>query len=229
VLRRAENVTLSRALFGRVTVQVGKKQYTLQRRPTKEQWMYDRARQQSDPVLTLSLADRNLWQFQGRFYWDNDGLSASQVYALLVTRGMREQQRIERAQAVVAMGSLPRGRVRQGVPDDLKQLVWQRDSGRCRHCGSQHELQYDHIIPLSMGGATSAENLQILCGPCNRRKGAGLTVRLWDASEDRQRAEPRVLLSRDVDGGMSSAERCAGPRWWLNEQACACSWRMPTR
>jgi hypothetical protein len=177
MLRRVENVALTRALFGRVTVRVGSKQHTLKRKPTKQQWMADRARQQNEPVLVLSTTDRNLWQFQSRFYWDNDRLNASQVYALLVTRGMREQQRIERAQAMVAMGSLPQGRVRQGVPDDLKQLVWQRDCGRCRHCGDQHELQYDHIIPVSMGGATTAENLQILCGPCNRRKGAGLTVR----------------------------------------------------
>lgn len=177
MLRRAENVTLSRTLFGRVTVQVGKKQYNLKRRPTKEQWIADRSRQQNEPVLVLSITDRNLWQFKGRFYWDNDGLDGSQIYALLVTRGMREQQRIERAQAVVAMGSLPRGQVRGAIPDDLKQYVWQRDGGRCRNCGNHHELQYDHVIPLSMGGATTAENLQILCGPCNRRKSAGLTVR----------------------------------------------------
>jgi 5-methylcytosine-specific restriction endonuclease McrA len=177
VLRRAENVTLLRAPFGRVTVQVGKKQYRLKRRRTKEEWTADRARQHSQPVLVLTTTDRNLWEFQSRFYWDNDALDGSQIYALLVTRGQREQQRIERAQAMVAMGSVLRPQVRAAIPDDLKQFVWRRDGGRCRHCGSQHELQYDHIIPVAMGGATAAENLQILCGPCNRRKGAGLTVR----------------------------------------------------
>jgi hypothetical protein len=44
VLRRAENVTLSRSPIGHVTVQVGKMQYTLMPRPTKEQWTADRAR-----------------------------------------------------------------------------------------------------------------------------------------------------------------------------------------
>jgi 5-methylcytosine-specific restriction endonuclease McrA len=170
-------VTLTRAPFGRITVQVGRKQYRLKQRRSKEQWAEERTRQQSQPVLVLSTTDRNLWQFQARFYWDNDGLNGSQVYALLVTRGQRERQRIERAQAMVAMGAMPRQHVRGAIPDDLKQYVWQRDGGRCRQCGIQHELQYDHIIPVVMGGATAAENLQILCGPCNRRKGAGLTVR----------------------------------------------------
>lgn len=177
VLRRAENVVLTRTFFGRVTVQVGRKHYTLKRRPTKEEWTAAWIRQQSEPVLVLSTTDRNLWHFQNRFFWDNDGLNGSQVHALLLTRSQREQQRIERAQAMVAMGSTPRSQVRGAIPDDLKQYVWQRDGGRCRQCGNQHELQYDHIIPVSMGGATTAENLQILCGPCNRRKGAGLTVR----------------------------------------------------
>ena len=41
-------------------------------------------------------------------------------------------------------------------------------------CGSRFEIQYDHVIPLSLGGASTAENLQILCAPCNQAKGAQL-------------------------------------------------------
>ena len=90
---------------------------------------------------------------------------------------IRQQINLDDSQAIVTYGALPRQVSRTAIPDDLKQLVWLRDGGRCRSCGSTTELQFDHIIPLSMGGATSAENLQILCGPCNRRKGAGLTIR----------------------------------------------------
>ena len=119
------------------------------------------------------------WHFQDRFYSENDGLTADQVYALLLTRQQREQRRIDRAQAIVSMGLQRQEQAhrRDVIPDDVKQLVWMRDGGRCRNCGAQTELQFDHIIPVAMGGSSDQANLQILCGPCNRRKSAGLTMR----------------------------------------------------
>jgi HNH endonuclease/Bifunctional DNA primase/polymerase, N-terminal len=80
------------------------------------------------------------------------------------------------AEQIVAIGSEPRSTQRTSIPDDVKHLVWIRDNGRCRRCGSANELQFDHIIPLALGGGDSAENVQVLCGPCNRLKSAGLTV-----------------------------------------------------
>ena len=99
MLRRAENVTLFRGPFGCVTVRVGKKKYRLNRRRTREEWVADRTREQSQPVLILSTADRNLWQFQSCFYWDTDRLDGSQVYSLLVARG---QGAIRRARGQIA-------------------------------------------------------------------------------------------------------------------------------
>ncbi len=59
---------------------------------------------------------------------------------------------------------------RPRIPEDVKNTVYRRDGGKCVYCGSTQNLQYDHIIPFSKGGATSVENLQILCQKCNLEK-----------------------------------------------------------
>ncbi|TQM25796.1 TerD family protein [Nocardia bhagyanarayanae] len=66
----------------------------------------------------------------------------------------------------------PGQRDSRSIPQEVKAEVWQRDGGKCVECGSAHYLEFDHVIPLSRGGATSASNLQILCRACNRAKGA---------------------------------------------------------
>jgi flagellar biosynthesis chaperone FliJ len=65
-------------------------------------------------------------------------------------------------------------RRREYIPDDVKIFVWRRDEGRCVKCGSQENLEFDHIIPFSKGGNSTARNLQLLCEKCNRSKGASL-------------------------------------------------------
>lgn len=61
---------------------------------------------------------------------------------------------------------------RTPIPEAVRNEVWRRDCGCCVQCGSKENLQYDHIIPVSRGGATTAKNLQLLCEPCNRAKAA---------------------------------------------------------
>ncbi len=63
---------------------------------------------------------------------------------------------------------------RETVPREVKLYVWQRDQGRCVACQSNRELEFDHIIPLSLGGSNTERNLQLLCADCNQRKGAVL-------------------------------------------------------
>jgi len=68
----------------------------------------------------------------------------------------------------------PGQRDTRAVAQHIKSEVWQRDGGRCTQCGDSQYLEFDHIIPHSMGGATSVANLQLLCRRCNLSKGARL-------------------------------------------------------
>jgi hypothetical protein len=60
---------------------------------------------------------------------------------------------------------------RERIPEAVRMFVWQRDGGRCLECGTKESLEFDHIIPVVEGGATTERNIQLLCEPCNRRKG----------------------------------------------------------
>lgn len=55
----------------------------------------------------------------------------------------------------------------------MKREAYEKQKGICVHCKQHFELEEmepDHITPWSKGGATIAENCQMLCKDCNRRK-----------------------------------------------------------
>ena len=56
------------------------------------------------------------------------------------------------------------------ISQDVKDKVWNRDGGKCVECSSNENLEFDHIIPHSKGGANTYRNIQLLCEPCNRSK-----------------------------------------------------------
>ena len=58
------------------------------------------------------------------------------------------------------------------ISQSTKDDVWNRDDGKCVECGSKEDLEFDHIIPHSKGGANTYRNIQLLCEPCNRSKSA---------------------------------------------------------
>lgn len=74
----------------------------------------------------------------------------------------------------VASAQLDSPRRRRVLTDKVKTFVWRKDDGKCVECGSQELLEYDHVIPFSMGGSDTARNLQRLCEGCNRSKGGRL-------------------------------------------------------
>lgn len=55
----------------------------------------------------------------------------------------------------------------------MARTAYERQRGVCPMCGRRfeiEEMQADHIKPWSKGGKTIAENCQMLCADCNRRK-----------------------------------------------------------
>ena len=63
-----------------------------------------------------------------------------------------------------------RSKAKRHVSRKVASQVWQRDGGKCVECGGCENLEFDHIIPFSKGGATSLNNIQLLCRKCNREK-----------------------------------------------------------
>ncbi|HAG90916.1 MAG TPA: hypothetical protein DCL41_03550 [Bdellovibrionales bacterium] len=56
------------------------------------------------------------------------------------------------------------------ISQKVKFQVWRRDDGRCQKCGSQHNLNMDHVRPFAKGGCSTKENLRLLCFHCNQRE-----------------------------------------------------------
>jgi HNH endonuclease len=86
----------------------------------------------------------------------------------------RRASDVARARSILGTDAAGSGGRRQPIPRETRLAVFNRDGGRCAECGSNFDIQYDHIIPVAMGGSSTVENLQILCADCNRRKGPTL-------------------------------------------------------
>jgi len=130
--------------------------------------------QEGLPVPVAEEDRRTWWMFRGRFFWEDEGLGAEEVMALVLESERRRRRRIDRALDLMLAGEAE-GPRREPILEEVRRAVFRRDGGRCAVCGGAELLQFDHVIPVAMGGGSGPDNLQLLCAPCNRDKGASLS------------------------------------------------------
>ncbi len=152
----------------------GKNNYPTKFGPWKKQEYEDVVAYQQTFPYRLGIDDRKTyWLFCDKLYWTYEILSTEEAHALLLDKERRKRRTIERAQSRMDI-ELTTNVIRTSIPDDVKTFVWQRDKGQCVKCNGNKKLEFDHIIPISMGGSNTARNIQLLCETCNREKGGDL-------------------------------------------------------
>ncbi len=88
------------------------------------------------------------------------------------------------------------GPVRKQISKDIESELFKKQKGRCNYCGRKMSISYfhvDHKTPVSRDGKESIGNYQLLCAPCNGRKGDltdGEFRRLYHLTPSRQAKTP---------------------------------------
>jgi ATP adenylyltransferase len=98
-------------------------------------------------------------------------MNRSDLMKMLVTKeGLSEAQAARIVDLISDRSSNALNMGEEDVPDSLRYKVLKAAKGRCMLCGAtSHErlLNICHIKPVSRGGETIYENLQVLCDKCS--------------------------------------------------------------
>jgi exopolyphosphatase/pppGpp-phosphohydrolase len=91
---------------------------------------------------------------------------------------------------------------RSNISETLQLQVRERALGLCEYCHTLETWQYvpftlDHVIPLSLGGGTVAENLALACFHCNRRKSSNAKAVDPETNEEVALYNPRLNTWRE--------------------------------
>ena len=63
----------------------------------------------------------------------------------------------------------------RGFDPSQRVVIYRRDGGKCKYCGSQvpwSDFHADHVVAHSKAGPTTVENGWLACSKCNTKKGA---------------------------------------------------------
>ena len=116
------------------------------------------------------------------------GIDLSPVAATLVESRLRDQFGI--FAEIHHRTDIPRRTDLGDLPNyrTHKHELFGKQEGHCRGCRMMfpfRNFEIDHVVPRAKGGSDHVENLQLLCGACNRAKGTGTQAELIAKLRDR--------------------------------------------
>ena len=124
------------------------------------------------PVLVAKRDGRRWWWYLDRFWWDDEGLSARDVAAIVLGGDRERTNRAAEAARTRAslFGEEPTPDREETFSPIVRFAVWCRDRGRCVDCRSLLDLEYVQIIPYSRGGSRWIKNVELRCATCRERR-----------------------------------------------------------
>ena len=88
------------------------------------------------------------------------------------------------------------------IPAATRDEVFRRDEGRCTYvgptgvrCGTDHDLEVDHIQPYALGGASELGNLRLLCARHNRHRARRTFGEAPEVQSSQRHPDSGVLVS----------------------------------
>lgn len=130
---------------------------------------YAEAQERADYIL--SQEKRRVWEIDQSVIHDEALLSKYAGASQFIDDALRIIERIK----TYHKNRQAKPAKRREIQNDYDRLfvkIGRRDGFKCAYCASVENLAIDHIKALANGGSNDLTNLQILCGPCNSRKGA---------------------------------------------------------
>jgi hypothetical protein len=117
---------------------------------------------------------------------------------------------------------VPRRVSARRIPAAVKRAVWRRDEGRCtfvaasgRRCEARHRLEFDHVVPVALGGESTVAGLRLLCRTHNQLEAE---IALGSDFMASKRAEARA--GGAGDGRRAAASARAAPSEIPSLSAC---------